>query len=264
MQQPGIVGLHCVTSTNALHFAYTDQRQRRDAAADDAAGGVVPADVQAVHAAATSCDDVAEDRRPGEGRAEGDRGRRPSRRSWPTCSKDNVAGRPQGAGAAGPQGRHARGADDGGPAADLPQGHRLARLQVQLGGAGGLLPRDAGLAAPATWRRASSGSRAAATRTTTSSSATARRWRNLRCRERPPWRSVKNGTPRRAFPTGGTPRRAFPTGGTPQEGIPCRRHATEGVPYRRHATEGVPYSPSALGTSGFVTSTASQHRAART
>ena len=45
MRQPGIVGLHCVTTINALHFAYQTTGNDETRRFADAAGGGVPADV---------------------------------------------------------------------------------------------------------------------------------------------------------------------------------------------------------------------------
>ena len=53
-------------------------------------------------------------------------------------------------------GHDPRAADRRGAAAGVPQGGRRPRLQVQLGRAGGLLPRLARVARRATWPRACS------------------------------------------------------------------------------------------------------------
>ena len=145
MRQPGIVGLHTLTTLNALHFAYQtsgdDETRRllllqaaaflplfREAMLAPRQGRPTPA-IDALETA----DEQADDRR---------------RAIFADAVEGQAAAAAQDAGAAagGPGERAA--ADGAGPAAGLREGHRLARLQVQLGGAGGLLPRRPGVARP--------------------------------------------------------------------------------------------------------------------
>ena len=145
-RQPGIVGLHCVTSINALHFGYETQRRRDDAAFPHAPGGELPG-----ACSARRCSDAAgwptcawtSWRRPkcsgdtGEAIADSLRRRRQgssaSRRAgrWPCSQRDPQAVRPLMATAR---------------RLVFAKGNELARLQVQLRRAGGLLPRQPGLA----------------------------------------------------------------------------------------------------------------------
>ena len=145
LRQPGIVSLHAVTSTNALHFAFQasgDDQTRRLLLLQNAAflplfreamggrGKVGDARIDQLEPVATSEDERGGrrgDLRGGEPRPD-DRG-------------------PQGAGLPAGRARPAD-ADRRGAAAGVPQGGRRPRLQVQLGRAGGLLQRLARLARP--------------------------------------------------------------------------------------------------------------------
>ena len=145
MRQPGIVALHAVTSTNALHFAFQasgDDQTRRLLLLQNAAflpmfreamggrGKVGDARIDELEPVATSEGGPGADRGDLRGREPRPDGRRPQGARLP-------------AGRARPADADRRGA-----AAGVPQGERRPRLQVQLGRAGGLLPRLARLARP--------------------------------------------------------------------------------------------------------------------
>ena len=166
MRQPGIVGLHCVTSTNALHYAYQtsgNDETRRLLLLQAAA--FLPLFRQAMTGRGKLGDAAASTRwrRP---RSKGD-GPAAVEEIFADVSKDRTLAARKTLALLEQRRRRGRAADGGGPAADLRQGHRLARLQVQLGRAGGLLPRRRRPGATATWPRACSTCAAPATATTT-------------------------------------------------------------------------------------------------
>ena len=145
LRQPGIVSLHAVTSTNALHYAFQasgDDQTRRLLLLQNAAfltlfreamggrGKVGDARIDQLEPVATS--------EGGPGAVE---------EIFAEASRDRMTAARK-ALAYLQAGHDPRTADRRGAAAGVPQGGRRPRLQVQLGRAGGLLQRLARLARP--------------------------------------------------------------------------------------------------------------------
>ena len=120
MRQPGIVGLHCVTSANALHYAYQTSASDETRAACCCCRPRRSCRCSArPWWAAASCATLSST--AGEGRAEGRR-RQAIEEIFADVSKDRTLAARKTLGLRGDSTRADAGADDGGPAADLRKG----------------------------------------------------------------------------------------------------------------------------------------------
>ena len=173
LRQPGIVALHAVTTTNALHYAYSHQRRRPDPPVAAPAERGLPAHVPPGDGRTRPiCARLAIDRLGSRSRSPAT-ARRPSRRSSPRSSRDRQAAAGKTLAYLQAKGSAEDFIDDGRRLV-LLKGNDPARLQVQRGGAGRLLPCLARVARPLPCGKHGSATRLREARTT--SWLSVRRW----------------------------------------------------------------------------------------
>ena len=144
MRQPGIIGIHCVTSTNALHYAYqtsASDETRRLLMLQSAA--FLPMFRQAMSGRGKLADVKIDKLEKAE--VKGDP-REAVEEIFGAVSKDHMLAARKTLALMDGDSRRVPAAGDGGRAADFQQGPRFARLQVQLRRPGGLLSRNAAVA----------------------------------------------------------------------------------------------------------------------